>query len=232
MRMSPADVAAAANAMRQAGWLSRTPAAFQQAVLARCQWSRMPGGTTLTHGGDREGGMYGIATGVVEVTPAVGPADLPMINISRAPYWFGLMPVGLGAPRAVSVTTRGPCDIALVPQTALAALLSKQPEWWQLLTAQALEHFNTAAQCAADLLIPDSRRRCVAVLLRAAGQRGGDTKSSNAGLSQNELAAMANMSRQTTGNVLRELAAAGYVNLGYRSIVLRDVAGLQALLNA
>jgi CRP-like cAMP-binding protein len=143
--MSPADVAAAASAVRAAGWLSRTPPAFQDAVLARCLWSRVPGGTTLTHGGDREGGMYGIASGAVDVTPAVGPADLPIINIARAPWWFGLLPVGLGAPRAVSVTTRSACDVAAVPQAALLAMLSDHPDWWQLLTAQALEHFNTAA---------------------------------------------------------------------------------------
>lgn len=218
--------------MRRGGWLSRAPAAFQDAILARCQWSRIGAGTALTHGGDREGGMYGIASGAVDVTPAVGPADLPIINIARAPYWFGILPVALGAPRAVGITTREPCDVALVPRAALAALLSAQPEWWQLLTAQALEHFNIAAQCAADLLIPDSRRRCIAVLLRAAGQRGGDAPGNDAGVSQNELAAMANMSRQTTGNILRGLAAEGLVDLGYRSIVLRDVAALKALLDA
>jgi CRP-like cAMP-binding protein len=232
LKLSATETTVAAHAMRAGGWLSRTPAEFQDAVLARCLWSRVPGGTALTHGGDREGGMYGIASGMVEVTPAVGPADLPIINIARAPYWFGLLPVGLGAPRAVGITTRGPCDVAVVPQAVLTALLTGRPDWWQLLTAQALEHFNTAAQCAADLLIPDSRRRCIAVLLRAAGQRGGDSPATDAGVSQNELAAMANMSRQTTGNLLRGLAAEGFLELGYRSIVLRDVAGLKALLDA
>jgi CRP-like cAMP-binding protein len=177
--------------------------------------------------------MYGIACGVVEVTPAAGPADLPIITITRAPWWFGILPVGLGAPRAVSITTRGVCVVAVVPQAALTTLLSEHPEGWQFMTGLALEHFNLASQCAADLLIPDSRRRCIAVLLRAAGRRGGDTPGSDdVGVSQNELAAMSNMSRQTTGNLLRALAAEGYLDLRYRSIVLRDAAGLQALLDA
>jgi CRP-like cAMP-binding protein len=67
----------------------------------------------------------------------------------------------------------------------------------------------------------------------AVGRWGGDTPGSDdVGVSQNELAAMSNMSRQTTGNLLRALAAAGYLDLGYRSIVLRDAPGLQALLDA
>lgn len=82
---------------------------------------------------------------------------------------------------------------------------------------------------------PDSRRRCIAVLLRAAGQRSGDIRSApdshDVGVSQNALAAMSNMSRQTTGNLLRGLAAEGYLELGYRSIMLRDATGLRALLD-
>lgn len=217
--------------MRQHGWLSRCPVAFQDALLARASWTRVDGGTTLTHGGDRAGGMYGVARGTVEVTPAVGPADLPIINIARGPFWFGILPTALDAPRAVAVTTRGRCDVAMVPQALLTSLLTAHPEWWQTMTAQALEHFNTAAQCAADLLIPDSRRRCIAVLLRAAGYRGGDAGVADAGIAHNELAAMANMSRQTCGGILRALAADGVIDLGYRSILIRDAAALQAILD-
>lgn len=230
VKLSPADTAAAAVAMRQSGWLSRAPTAFQDAVLSRCNWTRVAGGTTLTHGGDCEGGMYGVAHGVVEVTPAYGPADLPIIAISRAPYWFGILPVATGTARAVTVTTRGSCDVAIIPQAGLAALLAAEPIWWQQLTIQALEHFTSAAQVATDLLIPDSRRRCIAVLLRAAGYRGSDHGVEDAGIAQNELAAMANMSRQTCGAILRQFAADGVLDLGYRSIVIRDVAALKTLL--
>jgi CRP-like cAMP-binding protein len=228
VKLSSSDIAEAALVLRARGWLSRTPPEFQDAVLDRCVWQNVDAGTSLTHGGDRAGAMYGIACGVIGITPAVGPADLPLINVVHAPYWFGILPVVSNAPRAVSVTARSQCLTAVVPQPALAALLAARPEWWQLMAMQALEHFGAAAQIASDLLIADSRRRCIAVLLRAAGCRSGGAATGDAGISQAELAAMANMSRQTTSIVLRDLAAQQLIALGYRGIAIRDAAALRA----
>ena len=103
MKISAADIAEVSVVLRQGGWLSRTPAAFQDAILERSVWQHIEAGAALTHGGDHEGGMYGIGQGSVDVTPATGPADLPVTHIGRAPYWFGLLPVVSHAPRAVSI---------------------------------------------------------------------------------------------------------------------------------
>lgn len=231
MKISAADIAEASTVLRQGGWLSRTPVAFQDAILERCVWQYIEAGAALTHGGDREGGMYGIGQGSVDVTPATGPADLPVTHIGRAPYWFGILPVVSHAPRAVSIATRSQCLAAVVPQPALDALLAARPEWWQLLAMQALEHFSLAAQIASDLLIPDSRRRCIAVLLRETGHRVGDVPCPQIDIGQDELAAMANMSRQTASTVLRDLAAQGLIELGYRTLTVRDASQLRALLD-
>jgi hypothetical protein len=42
---------------------------------------------------------------------------------------------------------------------------------------------------------------------------------------------MANLSRHTSGEILRELEADGLITLGYRSIALRDPASLRAIIN-
>ncbi|TFU03551.1 Crp/Fnr family transcriptional regulator [Polymorphobacter arshaanensis] len=231
MKISAADIAEASAVLRAGGWLSRTPAAFQDAILERSIWHHIEAGAALTHGGDREGGMYGIGQGSVDVTPATGPADLPVVHIGRAPYWFGILPVVSHAPRAVSIATRSDCLAAVVPQPALDALLAAHPEWWQLLAMQALEHFSLAAQTTSDLLIPDTRRRCIAVLLRETGHRVGDVPRPQIDIGQDELAAMANMSRQTASTVLRGLAAHGLIEIGYRTLTVRDAPQLQALLD-
>ena len=83
---------------------------------------------------------------------------------------------------------------------------------------------------ASDMLIRDSRRRCLAALLRVADCRTGGTEPTTAELSQDELAAMANLSRQTTCPILREFADAGLVTDGSRNIVLHDMAALRARL--
>jgi CRP-like cAMP-binding protein len=50
-------------------------------------------------------------------------------------------------------------------------------------------------------------------------------------VSHDDFAAMANLSRHTSGEILRELEADGLITLGYRSIALRDPASLRAIIN-
>jgi CRP-like cAMP-binding protein len=68
-------------------------------------------------------------------------------------------------------------------------------------------------------------RRLAHRLLAAALPDGG--KEPMVPLSQAALALMIGTSRQTANHLLRQLAAEGLVSLGYRSITIRDLAGLR-----
>jgi CRP-like cAMP-binding protein len=118
--------------------------------------------------------------------------------------------------------------VALAPRHGLVALLAENPLWWRCIALHVCEAMDTASQIATDMLIPDSRRRCIAALLRIAGCRNVGTAPAKAAMTRDELAGMANLSRQTIGPILRDLAAAGLVEVGYRVIVLHDPAGLRA----
>lgn len=222
------DIQTAAALLRGSGWLSATPVAFADAIFDRCQWLAYPAGAIVSHGGDNEGGMFGLGRGEMLVTPSVGAADIPAIHVVCAPYWFGFNPLLNGLPRNVSMEAREPCIIALVPQQALTELLSERPEWWQWISLNLAEALALTSQIAAELLIPDSRRRCIAVLLRIAGCRKQGAGPNIANVGQAELAGMAHMARETAGATLRELEALGAVKLGYRNITIINPAVLRA----
>jgi DNA-binding GntR family transcriptional regulator len=50
-------------------------------------------------------------------------------------------------------------------------------------------------------------------------------------LSQDELAAISNMSRTTISTILRDLEAAGLIKLGYRSVLIIHPGRLRALVD-
>jgi CRP-like cAMP-binding protein len=84
------------------------------------------------------------------------------------------------------------------------------------------------------MMIRDSNRRCAAALLNVANCRRGEPSSTpvlNAPLSQEELAAIANLSRTSISSILRDLEADGLIELGYRTVTLRDPARLRALVD-
>lgn len=231
MKPDSSDIRAAAAVVRESGWLSLTAPDFRDAVLANCHWLGFDAGATISHGGDTDAGIFGLAGGTISVIPAVGASDTPTIHVFRPACWFGLNPLVGGAPRMVSMVARGPCILARLPPHTLAAVLSEQPQWWQWIALSVAESLAVASQIAADLLIQDSRRRCVAVLLRVAGCRKQGDDRCDAGVSQDELAGMANMSRQTAGTVLRELDAQGALELGYRTITITDPILLRAIVD-
>ncbi len=229
--MSRAEISEAHRLVREVGWLAATPANFQAAVLEKCIWQRVEPQVTLTHGGDTEGGIVGLVSGAVSIISAIGPSDTPVAHVARAPFWFGERPVLGHKARTITVVTRTVCDVALLPQKSLDAVIAAHPEWWRLVGLLSVDGVLLLTQIGTDLLIADTRRRCVAVLLRVAGCRTeGDTRC-DAGVGQDELAAMANMSRQTTGTILRALQAQGALELGYRTIAVVDPAKLRDIVD-
>ena len=95
----------------------------------------------------------------------------------------------------------------------------------------SLTHFLLATQTAADLHIGDSTRRLCAVLLRVAERRHEGEGPVEIAISQLDLATMANMSRQTVGQVLKKIAEARIVSWTYRSITVLDAEALRCLVN-
>ena len=217
-------------ALCTAGWLSSTAPVFQDAVLAQCQWRSFGAAETISHGGDTSGGMFGIALGSFSALPAVGAADTPIIHIGSGPFWYGTNPLNHAVPRSMSVVTRSPCIVASIPQHALLSLLADDPAHWRYFFENVSEILALVSQIATDLILPDSLRRCIAVLLRVAGSRNSGMAPTVAEMTQDELAGMANMSRQTTGAIVRRLSAKGLVTVGYRNIIVNDPAALRTML--
>ena len=82
---------------------------------------------------------------------------------------------------------------------------------------------------------PPSPASYLSTLLRLAGCRYADPPAGlqpEVRLSQADLAAMAVMSRNTFNGIVGELVEKGLVELGYRSIRLRQPAALRAIVSA
>ena len=221
-------------ALTRRGWLSATPVEFQRAILSNCGWKHVEAGAPIIIGGDDTEDLFGVARGTVGVTTIFGAPDTPVMHLAHAVVWMGYGPLMSSKFRRVTANARTPAWMATLPLTTVRRLLDGRPEWWRYFMPLALEYGDHAASSAADLLIRSSERRCAAVLLRLSGCRFVDrarVAPFEITLTQDELAAAANLSRNTAGTVLRKLASRGLIKLDYGSITVRAPSALRALID-
>lgn len=219
--------------LRRIGWLSSQPSAFQQALLDAGDWRQVKPGTTINRGGDENGGVWGIASGQMNMTSVLGTSSSPVADIQLPGSWGGFGPI-FRRPRGADATARLPSLILFVPQLRLERVLNNHPVWWRAMGELAAGTAFRYGGSLGDTLIRDTRERCAALLLRLGDCRRRDNE---LGLpvtiicSQDEFAALANLSRQGAGIVLRQLADAGMISLGYRAINILDAGAMRALLD-
>lgn len=232
--MLKTEISACSAFLANNGWIRNTPREFAEAFLANCHWRQIAAGTGIQHAGDPGGIAAGIARGSATLTTSLSSPDSPILHVLHPGDWFGFVPLFIGGARPNSVVARTDVTIALMSQSEVEAFLAPRPEWWRCLGTMAVVHANTATSVAADMMIRDSGRRCAAALLQLAGCRHHDlpgAQSIEAPLSQDEVAAIANLSRTSISTILRAFEASGLVKLGYRNVALVNPANLRALVD-
>ncbi len=217
-------------------WISASPPEFRAALLSRALWRRHDPGDVLARAGDTAADIFGLASGTMAFATDKGPPDTRLTHIMHPGDWFGVVPILTGGGRSGEISLRTSGLVARVTGAAIEAITAENPHWWREIGRLSVLFAQIAAGAAADLMIADNRERCAATLLRLAGVRH---RSGIAGpgpviaeIGQNELGAVANLSRNSVGRILKELEAAGLVSIAYRAITLPDPAALRRMVDS
>jgi CRP/FNR family transcriptional regulator, cyclic AMP receptor protein len=228
------DIATHSARLLTNGWLRHTPRDLAEQFVAHCHWRSFAAGTGIQHAGEEGGTLAGIAHGSAVLTTSLSTPDSPVLHIMHPGEWFGYVPLFLPGTRPNSIVARSNVTIAIMSEQELEAFLAPHPHWWRHVGTLAAIHANTATAIAADMMIRDSDRRCAAALLNIGNCRRGEPSSTpvlNAPVTQEELAGIANLSRTSVSSILRTLEEQGLIELGYRTVTLRDPARLRALVD-
>ena len=216
------------------GWLSETSPDFRKRLLATAVWREVAPGKVFNRAGDRDVGMWGIASGQINLATGLSVGDSPVAEVWLPGHWGGFGPLLHGF-RAANAEPAVPSLLAFVPYSALTQLLKEQPAWWMFLGRLSARYTFRFAGAVGDLLIPDPRLRLIAVLLRLADCRHRDADIGlpiALRLTQLQLAQCANVSRQLVGPLLHKLEATGAIDVGYRELRVLRAAPLRRSLDA
>jgi CRP/FNR family cyclic AMP-dependent transcriptional regulator len=201
------------------GWLSQTPPAFKTAVLDRCILQTFEPDETIYMTGDTSSPIYGLISGGVSVSLATGERGPYFAHFFQPGTWFGEGPLISGTPRIAGISAIRETTLLQLSKQSMEEILRDDPTSWRQIALLTLAKLEVAISVVDDLMIRDSNQRLIAVLLRLGGCRHATPagrKSIVVDVSQEDLAAMANLSRGTANAMLRKLEEAGEIAISYR----------------
>jgi CRP-like cAMP-binding protein len=229
---SQSVIAISAHRLRQSGDLAEVPPDVADALLAAARWFRHEPGDDIVSGDEPVACVHALADGVAAMRTGLAAADVAAFHFLHPGQWLGFTAL-FNPHRQLStghVTARSSCITARIGTIQIEALLAAKPGWWRWLGGFAIRYGDTATGVCADLSLRDSRRRCFAMLLRAANVRyAGSPATVTALIGQDELGAIVNLSRNTINIILNDAEAGGFLTARYRAIDLHDVAALRKI---
>ena len=180
--------------------------------LAKCGVTRAyPKHAIIISEGDATDAIYMIVSGKVKVYLSDESGKELILAIKGAGEYFGEMALD-GEPRAASVMTLEPCQLALIPSGDFRAFVLEHAE-------VALRLFENLSRVARDInrkirsvAMLDVYGRVARVLLELAVQRDGKLVIPDK-LTQRDIANRVGASREMINRILRDLTAGGYVTV-------------------
>jgi CRP/FNR family transcriptional regulator, cyclic AMP receptor protein len=183
--------------------------------------------------GDPPGGMCGLVSGGLAVSVAPGERGPYFAHFARPGAWFGDAAVITHQARRIGLAATRDSELLHLPLHEIDRIVTRNPAAWRWSALVSVGHLDVAMGACDDLMIRDHVKRCIAIILRLGGCREPVPKASAAievDLTQEDLAAIANVGRTTAGAVLRMLECEGHVALTYRRIHITAPSTLRAMI--
>lgn len=215
--------------LQQDRWFAERPLALQHALWQRGQLKPLHSKQRLFARGQAFDGMYVVLEGMLRVSgyPALGrEALLALVFPSQ---WFGEIALIDGLSRTHEVIAEQDSLLLWIPADALHDLLSAQPQYWRDLALLVTHKIRIMMQHLEETTVSSLDTRLISRLVfMAQSVTVRDGQPIRLQLSQEQLADLLAVSRQTTNQCLKQCEQKGWIRLGYRCIDLLDLEALKA----
>ncbi|CDF95696.1 MULTISPECIES: Crp/Fnr family transcriptional regulator [unclassified Pseudomonas] len=214
-------------------WYSHLPVELQNSLLGMSRLRRLSPGQRLFQRGDPPCGLYAVLEGAVRVGSVNEQGKEALLSVVEAPHWFGEICLFDGQPRTHDAVIVGQCTLLHLPQATLLAFLEQHPAHWRHLALLMSHKLRLAFINLEQLSLMQAPARVAhRLLLIAEGYGEIESARQVLQLSQEQLALMLSLSRQTTNQILKDLQAQGILHLGYGEIEILDMERLREMTQA
>lgn len=180
------------------------------------RWRTYQPGQFVYFSGDAADGIYGLASGGLEVTFPLIAGEPVVLHRAQVGFWIGDNAELSATPRTISLMAATECRMLQLPHDAIRRLLDDQPKYWQSFYRLATINTKIAVGLLAEVLSLTLRARVCRRLLQLTDL------STDATVTHEDLAKMLGVYRSTLRPILKHLADINAIRLGYRKISIVD----------
>ena len=219
--------------LAQAALLSSLTEVELDELAAVARTVQMTSGQPLFRKGDEGTQFYVIVRGVIRISTISAGGRETLLNLLRAGETFGEIALLDGGPRTADAVAHEASELLMIERRELLPFLDRHPEGVRRMLAAVCERLRWVSQLYEDSTFLDLPRRLAKRLLLLAKLFG--RPSSEGGtrialqLSQQDLAALMGVTRESINRQMKLFAAQGLINLDEDFIVITDVPGLEKI---
>jgi len=179
-----------------------------------------PGESLFARGGEADG-LCCVIAGALRIGAHIPELDPALLAYLEPYQWFGEIALIDGQPRTHDAVADGPTQVLVVPREALLVWLDAHPGMWRELARLACRKLRVLFVAVEELAqLPMEERVWRRLQLVARGYGSRDAPRRRIRLSQEVLAQMLGVSRQSINKALKALEAGGRLRLHYGEIEL------------
>lgn len=195
---------------------------------------RHPAGAVVFFEGDHPSAVYGVCSGAVKLSSCSSEGRTVILRIATAGDVLGVCALLSGNPHEVTAETLEPTRVCRIPKDAFLDFLHRNSDLGLKLAERlSRELVEASQQVRATVLKPSSDRlmELLKSLCEAHGERTPEGIRLSIKLCQDELAALAGVSRRSLNRGLARLRELGILESRRGAIVVRDSAALRGIMH-
>jgi len=213
-------------------WFGSLPLSEQLAVLSACEWLRLGPGEVLFRQGDKvkpgAGALYCLVKGRLKVSSLREDGKEAILAVLEPGSWFGEIALIDQQPRPHDGTALGPTELLALPRPAFDALM-KTSAFSEAMCRMLTARMRLLYGMVEDATLRSTPERVARRLLLLARSDANRPHGARVVLmvSQESLAMMLGISRQTLSKELKALVGQEAIRLGYGRIEIKSPAVLE-----
>jgi CRP-like cAMP-binding protein len=211
-------------------WFASLELHIQMTLLTEARLQRLNPGEYLARQGDTPGYFYGLVRGALKVSSLREDGKEAILTVVEPGNWFGQTSLLDGLPRVHDICATDSAHILCIDLQAFDKLMAHNSFARAIAVLQAT-HSRLVYKMLEDAMLRSTRVRIARRLEHLA--RGDATQSLNErqllNVTQDDLAMMLGITRQTLALELKAMAAAGVLKLRYGQVQIESLTKLRAM---